>query len=295
MTLLALFLLAQATPTPSKPDRVVVVARPDAHESGLQKVKEGVARAFRRLYEKSDPTVDRGNSLAAEGDPNGALQAYDEAQKKLGEAPELSYDRSTALVKKDPESAPEAAGEAQKALEHGDAPLKAKAAYQLGVAQEAMGKPEDAMKSYASALALNPNDQDAKVNLELLLKTKEERKQKQPQAQEKPDKDKQEKRDKGSESKGGEDKGKQDKEQAGKDKKEEQPKNQPGQAASAQQPKPDEQKKEEQQAAAEKPVDRSEAERLLDALRASEKNLQSWRFAKDKRKNVPRSDAEKDW
>ena len=40
---------------------------------------------------------------------------------------------------------------------------------------------------------------------------------------------------------------------------------------------------------------RSEAERLLDALRAGEKNLQVWRFAKDKRKEARRSDAEKDW
>lgn len=290
MMLLALFFVAQAAP--AQPDRVVVVARPDAHEGALHKLTEGIGRAFRRLYEKTDPTVDRGNALASEGDPNGALHAYDEAKEKLGEAPEIAYDRSTALVKKDPESAPEAAGEAQKALEHGDASLKAKAAYQLGVAQEAMGKPEDAMKSYASALALNPNDEDAKVNLELLLKTKEERKQKQPQAQEKPDKQQEEKKDKGAESKGGEAKSKQEKEQAGKDKKDEQPKNQ---ADNAQQPKPEEEKKEQQQAAAEKPVDRSEAERLLDALRASEKNLQSWRFAKDKRKNVPRSDAEKDW
>jgi Ca-activated chloride channel family protein len=293
--LLALILFAQApnAAQPPQQDRVVVVARPDAHESALHKLSSGVARAVRRLYEKTDPAVDQGNSLAAEGDPTGALGAYDEAKKKLGELPQLSYDRSTALVKKDPESAPEAASEALQALERGDASLKAKAAYQLGVAQEAMGKPEEAMKSYGTALALNPNDQDAKVNLELLLKTKEERKQKQPQAQEKQDKKEQEKKDKGEQSKGGEDKGKQDKqEQPGKDKKEEQAKNDAGKE---QQPKPDQEKQDQQAQAAEKPVDRSEAERLLDALRASEKNLQSWRFAKDKRKNAQRGDAEKDW
>lgn len=294
MMLLALFLLAQEPaktgPKAKDPERVVVVARPGAREGALHKLSSGIANAFRRLHEKTDPTVDRGNSLAAEGDPDGALRAYDEAQKKLGEPPQISYDRSTALVKKDPKSAPEAASEAQKALEHGDASLQAKASYQLGLAQEAMGKPEEAMKSYASALALNPNDEDAKVNLELLLKTKEERKQKQQEAQQKQDKQEQ-KKDKGEPSKGGEDKGKEQKEQAGKDKKEEQPKNQAGD----QQPKPDQEKKQEQAQAAEKPVDRSEADRLLDALRASEKNLQSWRFAKDKRKNVPRGDAEKDW
>jgi uncharacterized protein YdeI (YjbR/CyaY-like superfamily) len=33
----------------------------------------------------------------------------------------------------------------------------------------------------------------------------------------------------------------------------------------------------------------------LDALRAGEKNLQVWRFAKDKRKETRRSEVEKDW
>jgi len=42
-------------------------------------------------------------------------------------------------------------------------------------------------------------------------------------------------------------------------------------------------------------VDRSEAERLLDALRADEKNLQPWRFAREKTKERQRRDAEKDW
>jgi hypothetical protein len=42
-------------------------------------------------------------------------------------------------------------------------------------------------------------------------------------------------------------------------------------------------------------VDRSEAQRLLDALRASEKQLQTWRFAKKKTDVRKRSDPEKDW
>src|SRR5256885_17260762 len=41
-------------------------------------------------------------------------------------------------------------------------------------------------------------------------------------------------------------------------------------------------------------LDRSEAQRLLDALRASEKNLQTWRFAKKKADVRKRSDLEKD-
>jgi hypothetical protein len=43
----------------------------------------------------------------------------------------------------------------------------------------------------------------------------------------------------------------------------------------------------------EKSLDRSEAQRLLDALQAGEKNLQVWRFTRKKRER--RSDVEKDW
>ena len=279
MILLLALLLAQ--------ERVVVVAK--HQKPGIfEKLTSGVSRALHRLYEKGDEKVDEGNALAAEGRPDAALHEYDEAHKRLPDSPELAYDRSTALTKMDPAKAPEAASEALQALQHGDASLKSKAAYQLGIAQEAMGKPEEAMKSYGTALALDPEDEDAKVNLELLLKT-EERKQKQPQQQQdKEKKNQQEKKDQEQQSKGGEQK----------DKKDQSPKGNEDQKQQEAQQKPDQQKpdeKKQQQAQAEKPVDRSEAERLLDALRASEKNLQTWRFAKDKRNNARRSESEKDW
>ncbi|HEX4385677.1 MAG TPA: hypothetical protein VH083_22105 [Myxococcales bacterium] len=291
MILLAILLAAAEPQAAAAQDRVVMVAKP-RETSVFDKLRSSVSRTWRRLYEKGDPNVDEGNALAAEGRPDAALNLYETARKTLADSPELAYDRSTALVKSDPSKAPEAASEALQALQHGDASLKSKAAYQLGVSQEAMGKPEEAMKSYGSALALDPEDEDAKVNLELLLKTQEERKQKQPQQQQEKDKkQQQEKKDQEQQSKGGEDKDQKKKDQQqGND---EQKKQQEAQQ------KPNEQKQDEkkqQQAQAdEKPVDRSEAERLLDALRASEKNLQTWRFAKDKRNNARRSESEKDW
>jgi Ca-activated chloride channel homolog len=287
---LLIAVLAAAEPQ----DRVVMVARQKQPAGVLQKLATGVSRAVRRLYEKGDETVDQGNALAAEGDPTSALQKYDEARQKLPDSPEVSYDRSTALSKIDPEKAPEAASEALQALQHGNLALKSKAAYQLGVSQEAMGKPDDAMKSYATALALDPDDEDAKVNLELLLRTQEERKQKQPQSQQqqKDKKDQQQQKDEQQQSKGGDDKS--DKKEQPKQGKEEEQQQAKNDEQKAEQPKPEEKQQEKAQAA-EKPVDRSEAERLLDALRANEKNLQTWRFAKDKRKNAPRSDSEKDW
>ena len=68
---------------------------------------------------------------------------------------------------------------------------------------------------------------------------------------------------------------------------------QAGQAS--QEPRPDQTgEKKELQSAGARPMDRSEAQRLLDALGAGEKNLQVWRFGKEKAKE-PRHDVEKDW
>jgi hypothetical protein len=236
-----------------------------------------------RLYQKVDPDVAQGNALAAQNDPEGALREYDKARERLGDNPALLLNRAGALLKMDAAKAPEAASEAARALQRADAALKPQAAYDLALATEAMGKPDEAMIGYRMALGFDPEDRDSKVNLELLLKTQEERKQKQQMGEQKPNKQQQE---------GKEDKQKKqgDQQQQKDEKKQEQAGQQQGQK---EQEKLQEKKK--AQAAEEKPVDRSEAERLLDALRAGEKNLQVWRFAKDKRKEARRSEPEKDW
>jgi Ca-activated chloride channel family protein len=291
MMLLLALLLAQ---TPQ--EKVVMVARPKEKPSIFSQAAKAVEHAWHRLYQREDEQVASANELAAEGRPDAALQEYDAAKARLQDSPELEYDRSAALVKADPEKAPEAASEAAQAMVHTTNPeLREKAAYQLGLSQEAMGKPEEAMKSYASALAMNPDDEDAKVNLELLLKTEERKKQQQQQSQqEQQKKNPQDQKDKQEQqSKNGQDQKQQQKQPDQENQTDEQKQKAQQQQADQQQAKPEEKK--EQAQAEEKPVDRSEAERLLDALRASEKNLQTWRFAKDKHKNVPRGESEKDW
>jgi Ca-activated chloride channel homolog len=285
MTLLLVLLLAA-------PERVVVVAKEPEKPGLAAKASQVLSRAFHRLYEKSDPDVDAGNALSARSDAEGALKAYEPALARLPESPELRFDRANALLKLGAQSAPEAGKEAAYALEHGGGELKPKAAFDLGLADEAMGKPDQAIKSYEQALALDPSDEDSKVNLELLLRSNEERKQKQQMGKPQEDKEKQEGKDpQKQQSKGGEQKSDPQKQSADSQQdKEKQPSQpQPGQE---QPPRPDEKK--DAQASA-KPVDRSEAERLLDALKADEKNLQPWRFAKEKTKERQRRDAEKDW
>ena len=238
------------------------------------------------LYEKPEPNVAKGNALAAQNDPEGALKEYDKAREKLPDSPALSLDRASALLKLDAARAPEAASEAGQAVQHGEGKLKAQAAYDLALATEAMGRPDDAIKAYAAALALYPDDPDAKVNLELLLKSQEERKQNQQQTPQESKEQKQEQKQQQPDKAKGEEQQKQQQKQAGD--KQEQKQEQEQQAKQ-------QEKKKEQQAEEQKPVDRSEAERLLDALRAGEKNLQVWRFAKDKRKEARRGEVEKDW
>ncbi|MCA1825974.1 MAG: tetratricopeptide repeat protein [Myxococcales bacterium] len=267
------------------PERVVIVARPKTEKSSFF---HRMAEATHRLYEKEDPDVAQGNALVAQGEPENALKEYDKAHERLPDSPALSLDRAATLLKLDPSKAPEAASEAGQAMQRSDGKLKAQAAYDLALATEAMGRPDDAMKAYAAALALDPDDVDAKVNLELLLKTQEERKQKQQQQQPQESKEnKQNQQQQQPDKAKGEEQQKQQQKEAGDKNQEQQQQQQPQQAKQQEkkQPQPEEQK----------PVDRSEAERLLDALRAGEKNLQVWRFAKEKRKEARRGDVEKDW
>jgi len=269
------------------PERVVVVARKADPPGVLQRLRQPLERAFRRLYQREDEDVARWNALAAQGDPDGALGEYDKARARRPDDPRIAYDRATVLLKMDPKAAPVAAAEASQALQNGEAALKPKAAYALALATEAMGRPDDAIRQYGAALALDPDDVDSKVNLELLLRTQEQQRKSQAGTP-KENKPAQQ---------GGEQKPQP--QQGDASKKQDQPPKDPG-SERQQNPDPQQQAKEQppqprENARPDKPVDRTEAQRLLDALRASEKQLQMWRFAQKKKKDVRRSDPEKDW
>ena len=275
------------------PERMVMVAKKAEPQGALERLRRPVERALRRLVEREDEDVARGNALAAEGDPDGALQRYDKARARFPDDPRLAYDRATVLLKMDPKAAPVAAAEASQALQKGDASLKPKAAYDLALAMEAMGQPDDAVRQYGAALGLDPDDVDSKVNLELLLRTQKEQKQssagkpgeKQP-PQQGGQKDPQQQPAEGAQ------KQQQSQPQEPDPRKQQQPGQDPQEQQQREQA---QQKPRPQEARPDKPVDRSEAERLLDALRASEKQLQTWRFAKNKTEKRKRSEPEKDW
>ena len=280
------------------PERVVMVAKQSEPPGVLAQVRKSLVRAARRLYQREDDDVARGNALAAEDDPEGALREYDRARTRLPDDPRLSYDRATVMLKIDPSKAATAASEATQALQHGDASLKPKAAYSLALANEAMGRAEEAIGHYGAALGLDPDDTDSKVNLELLLRTKEERRPN-PAGQPRPDKPQQQSQQEKPQPQKADADQKQPQSSPQNEGERQQQQNQPQQPqdqgaeqqAQQQQPK---QENRPRRATSDKPVDRSEAQRLLDALRASEKNLEIWRFAK-KGEAKRRSDPEKDW
>lgn len=324
---------AQETPPPAaEPEaptrlRVVRGAPPGLWEG----VRSAAARAARRLWQREEPSAVRGNALLASGDPPGAVEAYDEAEKAVpasGEAPAaLAHDRATALLHQGPQQAPRALEESHRALEGPDGAVRALGAYDAALALESMGDPAQAIAAYGRALALDADDEDAKVNLELLLR-EEERKKRQPSPQGSPQ-DSKEPQKPGDDPRGkapspsaqgekngaGQPQGPQPQDNKGPDKggpdprakAQEDPAQKPPDAPAP--PKPGGESKAEGGSegghaaagrdreagrSAPQPQDLREAQRLLDALRAGEKNLQTWRFGKRVR-DAQRSHAEKDW
>ena len=278
------------------PERVVLVAKPAERPGIFSRVRGTVLRAVERLYRREDDDVAHGNALVAQDDPEAALREYDRARARMPDDPEIAFDQATVLLKLDPSKAAEAASEAAQALQRGNSTLKPKAAYDLALASEALGHPDEAVRQYGAALALDPADTDSKVNLELLLRAQDQRRQS-PAGQPKPDQLPRQ---------GGEQKPQAQQGDASR-KQQQSPPQDPGAgqheqdpAQPRQDPTAEQQGKEQPQprtgeAANDKPMDRSEAQRLLDALRASEKNLQTWRFAKKKSDARDRSDTAKDW
>ena len=290
-----------------------------AGEPGEPGVVEQMRAAVERLWRKPDPEVDTANTKVRRGDPKGALDLYEKAGGRLTDPRDqaaLAFDRSAAYIAEGAASAPQAAEEARRALESVHGELHAKAAYNLGFALAEAKKRDEAIEAYGKALRLRPDDDDARYNLELLLREQQQQQggQGQQQQDQKPGqkddkkdqqqaqgKQPQQQKDKSDEKKDPDQK-KQEQAGKGQDPKDQQQKKEPEQgkekkdqeAKGAEPTKGTAPEKKEQQAQG-KPVDRTEAQRLLDALRASEKNLQVWRFGQRRDKPQRPRDVAKDW
>ncbi|MBL8948815.1 MAG: tetratricopeptide repeat protein, partial [Myxococcales bacterium] len=148
----------------------------------------------------TDADVEAGIDAYEAGDHDGALGHYDRAVERLGERPEISFDRGLALLAKGELEPARTAFE--RASEADDTEVRASALYELGNLALDAEDFDGAIARYIDCLKARPDHENAKWNLELALL----RKQKKEEEQEDEEKDE----DQGSESGGSEDGGSED-------------------------------------------------------------------------------------
>jgi tetratricopeptide (TPR) repeat protein len=250
------------------------------------------AEAF-NPFKREDPRVAEGNKLFEAGKYDEALRAYEDAQLALGPSAELAYDRGNALFKLGRNA--EAREAYLSALSASDAKLKAQDYYNMGNALWELEKKDEAAQSYERSLLLDPGLESARHNLALLLAP--------PPDAGQPDGGQGD----GGGSDGGSDGGGSD--GGGKDGgsdggtppdggqkdgggQQDQKPDGGRQDGGQQQPPPPQPQPSPDAGAKPQPLDKLEAEQLLDALRQREKNLQLWKFRQKQQRS---KDAEKDW
>ncbi len=196
--------------------------------------------------------VKKGNEAYQQQDYKTALEYYHGAETELPESPELEYNMAGALHQQG--GYEETVERYTRALNTTDVNLEAQSHYNLGNTHFRMGEYEEAITNYQNALEINPDDVDAKFNLELARKRLKE--QIKPEQQQQQDQQQQE----------------QEKEQQQQQDQQQQNEQQQGQQQQDQQQQQEQQP--EPQPSDDKEMSREDAERILNALRDDEQDLQ---------------------
>ncbi len=240
-------------------------------------------------------TIKRGNAHYKAEAYDAALEAYQSAAEDRPEDAISRYNLGTALYQK--KQFEKASDEFRRSLDTVDPVHQAQGYYNLGNAQARLNDIEGAIRSYKSALRLNPTDLDAKHNLELALEKLEQQSQ-------------QNRSESGDEGKDQQEQDQQQQNQDRQDRDEQEPdqqdQNQQDQTSPAESEQQQNQESSEQEAASEEspsqseqgstqqPVEMSEEDaiRLLEAVKNNEKEIQKKilqkRFSRRQR-------SEKDW
>lgn len=198
--------------------------------------------------------VDRGNEAFKEGNYKEALEYYHQAEVERPETPELYYNIGGALYKE--QKYEEAVDKLQKSFATDNVEHETSGHYNLGNVYYRMGDYQQAILSYRKSLELNPNDIDAKYNLELARKMLKE--QMKPESQQDQQQQQQQKEQ-------------QDKDQEQKENQQDQQQPQPQEDQQQQ----DQRDKEKQpQEMDENEMSKEDAERILNALKDDERELQ---------------------
>lgn len=228
------------------------------------------AQTHRSLIGEGNEAFESGKFPDAEVEYKKALQDYPDS--KIGQ-----FNLGDAYYKQ------ERYDEAQQAFATfaatGDNALEAsKAFYNLGNTLYQAGKLEESIEAYKQTLRLNPTDEEARYNLELARKKKKEEEKKD---QNKDQKNKDQKKDK------------QDEQQKQDQQKQDQQDKQQQQQQQQQQPQQDQQQQQQPQpqTAQQNQMPKDQAERILEALRNSEKEIQK----QIRKREGVRTKTEKDW
>jgi len=256
--------------------------------------------------DREQPDVRAGNERLLAGDPAGALDRYAAAERAVGPRPEIEYDRGTALLRQGRTA--EALEALRRAAERGDPHLASRALQNVGGALDATGDRDGAIRAFADALQRDPANEDARFDLEVLLRRRSQER-KSGGGKEEPERrdakagarDDQRAERAGSPDDRGDRQAEPERADAGATTRRDE--------AGDGRPAPQERRGEERggspaatearerggeagRAEAGEPTSRQDAERLLDAVRARERNLPpgTWR-----RREARRRDVEKDW
>ncbi len=222
-------------------------------------------------------------SLVGDGNSQYKDQKYADAEVNYRKALEKEqglvpghYNLGNALYKQD--KADEAIKEYENALMKAESKdTKAEAYFNMGNAYMKGQRYQDAVKSYVESLKLNPNDQDSKYNLSYALEKMKQQQQQQDKNDKNKDKDK-DKQDQKDKQNKDQDKQKQDQQKQDQQKQDQQKQDQ-------------EKQQKQQQQGQEKKMAKADAERILDVLKNSEKDVQK----KLRVRPAVRSKTEKDW
>lgn len=221
--------------------------------------------------------VNRGNEALVIGDFQTALDNYHVAETDLPESPELNYNMGAALYGQ--QAYDDAVEKFTNALGSSEPGIAAAAHYNLGNVNFHKQDYPAAIENYQNALNLNPEDMDAKYNLELARKMLKDN----ANQEEQEDQEQQQQEEKSEEEK------KQDEEQQKEGENEEQQEQQQQQGGESDEK---EEKQQEQQAVGEeKKMSKEDAERILNALKNDEQEVQK----KIKRAKATNTYKGKDW
>jgi tetratricopeptide (TPR) repeat protein len=218
--------------------------------------------------------INGGNDLYKDQKFTDAEVSYRKALEKEQALVQGHFNLGNALAKQGKND--EAAKEFEQAIKSSELKeTKADGFYNIGNTRMAAQQYGDAIKSYIDALKINPNDEEAKYNLSYAL-SKLRQQQQQQQQQKQNDKNKQDNKDNKQ----------QQQQQKNQDQQNKQDKQQ-----NKQQNKDEQQQQKQQQQQQEKRMSKSDAERILEVLKNSEKDVQKKLHVRP----AERAKTDKDW